>query len=211
VKIQAWRKSCGNSAVSRTKGVLLSNKIHTSTYIYLCHRRRMGVDLQWSRLRTFSMRTSSMSSLIGKVWFIFGPISTRDVLVTSGAQMVPSFSRVSTFCIWFSLFFHVYDILPDLSGRLVGETIIKASLKTKHWQFCTQPLVSATPILNTVANGRRCLPILTLECPCENWIRQTDGLPGSDDTILIVCAGRVTPDSSVRCHGYHLLDAGILC
>jgi len=100
---------------------------------------------------------------------------------------------------WFSLFLLVSDILPDLSGRLLGEAIIKASLKTKHWQFCTRPLVSATPILSTIANdGRRCRPILTLECPCENWTRQIDDLPGSDDIHLIVCAGRAAPDSQVR-------------
>jgi hypothetical protein len=89
-------------------------------------------------------------------------------------------------------------MLPDLSGRLVGENIIKASLKTKYWQFCSRPVVSATPILSTVANDRRCPSILTLECPCENWRRQVDNLPGSDDINLIVCAGRAAADSSVR-------------
>jgi len=107
---------------------------------------------------------------------------------------------------WFSLI--VSDILLDLSGRLVGETIIKASPKTKHWQFCTPPPVSFTPILSTVANGRRCPPIITLECPCENWMRQIDGLPGSDDINLIVCAGRATPDCPVRCRGYRILNVG---
>jgi len=97
-----------------------------------------------------------------------------------------------------TLFFLASHILPDLSGRLVGENVIKASLKTRHWQFCARPLVSATPILSTVANGRRHPPILTLECPCENWTRQIDGLPGSDDINLIVCAGRAAPDSPVR-------------
>jgi len=111
----------------------------------------------------------------------------------------------------FSLVFLDSDFLPDLSGRLVGENLVKASLKTKHWQFCTRPLVSVTPILSTVANGRRCPPNLTLECPCENWIRQIDGLPGSDDINIIVCAGRTTPDSPVCCHGYHMLSADAFC
>ena len=111
----------------------------------------------------------------------------------------------------FFLFFLVYDMLPDLRGRLVGENIIKASLKTTHWQFCTRPLVSAPPILSTMANGRRCLPILTLGCPCENWIHQIDGVSGSDDINLIVCAGRAAPDSQVRCHGYYLVNASIFC
>ena len=101
MKIPAWKKSCGTLAVSRTKGVLLSNKIHTSTHIYLCRQMRMGVDLRWSRLKTFDMRTSSMSSLIGRDLLIYRPISTRDVLATSGAQKVPSFSRVSMLCICF--------------------------------------------------------------------------------------------------------------
>ena len=111
----------------------------------------------------------------------------------------------------FSLFFLVFDILADLSGRLVGQDIIKSSLKTKHWQFCMRPVVSATPILSTVVNGRRCRPYVTVECPCENWIRQIDGLPGSDDIHLIVCGGRASPDSPVRCHGYHILNAGTFC
>ena len=114
------------------------------------------------------------------------------------------------FCFVF-LFFPVPDILPDLSGRLVGESIIKASLETKHWQFCTPPSVSVTPILSTVANDRGCPPILIMECPCENWIRQIDGLPGSSDIDLTICAGRVPPDNPVRCHGYHMLNAGSFC
>jgi len=69
------------------------------------------------------------------------------------------------------------------------------------------PLVSATPVLNTVANGRECLPILTLGCPCENWIRQIDGLSGSDDINLTICAGRAAPNSPVRCHGCHIPNA----
>jgi hypothetical protein len=88
--------------------------------------------------------------------------------------------------------------LPDLSGRLMGEDIIKASRKTKHFQFCMRPSVSAAPILNTVANRRIRPPILTLGCPCENWKRQIDGLSGSDGINLIVCAGRAAPDSPVR-------------
>ena len=107
---------------------------------------------------------------------------------------------------WFSLVFLASDIFPDLSGRLVGENIIKASLNTKHWQFCTPPLVSATPILSTVANGRRRSPILTQGCPCENWIRQIGGPLGSDDVNLIVCPGRATPDNSVRCHRCCMLN-----
>ena len=97
-----------------------------------------------------------------------------------------------------SLVFLVSDILPDLSGRLVGENIIKASLETKHWQFCTRPLVSATPILSTVVDGRRFQPDTTLECPCENWTRQIGGLPGSSDIDLVICAGRLPPDNLVR-------------
>ena len=112
-----------------------------------------------------------------------------------------------------SLYFLVSDILQDLSGRLVGENIVKAFLKTKHWRFCTRPLVPATPgpILSTVANGRKCPPILTLECPCENWIHQLGGLPGSADIKLIVCAGRAAPDSPVRFHGYHMPHATTFC
>ena len=113
------------------------------------------------------------------------------------------FKGEHVFCL-VSLYFLVSDILQDLSGRLVGENIVKASLKIKHWQFCTRPLVPATPILSTVANGRKCPPILTLECPCENWIHQIDCLPGPDDINLIACAGRDAPDSAVRYHGYHM-------
>jgi len=110
-----------------------------------------------------------------------------------------------------SLFFLVSDILLDLSGGLVGENIIKASLETKHWLFCTRPLGSETPILSTVVDGRRPQPNPTLGCPCENWTRQIDGLPGSNDINLIICAGRVPPDNLVRCHGYLMLNAGTFC
>ena len=109
---QAWKRSCGTLVVSGTKGALLSNKIHTFTRIYLCRPRRTRVDLRWSRPRTLGVRTSSMSSPIGKVLLILRRISTRDVLATSGAQIVPSFSRVSIFCIcisYFSLFLTCYQ------------------------------------------------------------------------------------------------------
>ena len=98
----------------------------------------------------------------------------------------------------FFFLFLVSNILSDLGGRLMGENIIKASLKTKHWQFCTRPLVVTAPDLSTVANRRICPPIITLGCPCENWKRQIDGLPGSDDINLVVCAGRAASGSPVR-------------
>ena len=98
----------------------------------------------------------------------------------------------------FSFLFYVSDILPDLGGRLMGENVIRASLKTKHWQFCTRPRVPAAPVLSTVANRRICPPSIALECPCENWKRQIDGLSGSNDINLIVCAGRAAPDNLVR-------------
>ena len=178
--------------------MLHSNKIHTSMHIYLCRQRSIQVDLQWSRLRTFIMWTNFMSSPIGKVLLILRSISTRNVLATSGAQVMPSFSRVSISRICSPFIFYLSDILPDLGGRLMGENIIRASLKTKHWQFCTRPRVPAAPVLSTVANRRICPPSIALECPCENWKRQIDGLPGSDDINLIVCAGRATPDNLVR-------------
>ena len=98
----------------------------------------------------------------------------------------------------FFFLFLVSDILSDLGGRLMGDTIIRAAFRTKHWQFCTRPLVSAAPVLSTVANRRICPPSIALECPCENWKRQIDGIPGSDDINLIVCSGRAATDDPVR-------------
>jgi hypothetical protein len=101
------------------------------------------------------------------------------------------------------------DVLSDLSGRLERETIIKTSLESTNWRFCTQPPAYTKPNqgdnLNAEGNPRRYRPILSLslECPCENWKCHMDDLPGSDVLInLRVCAGRVSPDSLVCCIGY---------
>lgn len=126
MKSQACKKFCGILAVSGVKDVLLSNKIHTSTRISLHLRRYMGMDSRWTRLRTSDMRTSSMSSLIGRASFILKPIGTRDVLATSGAQMALSFSKVRTFFFFLFLYFPFSDFWQTSAGGL------KARLSPRH-------------------------------------------------------------------------------
>lgn len=95
----------------------------------------------------------------------------------------------------------VSDGPPDLRGGLQGENIIKASLKTTHWRFCTRPLGFHYPEPESLGNGHRHRPTLALECPCENWKQQIDSLRSSgysSHVNLRVCSGRASFDSSVR-------------
>jgi hypothetical protein len=101
------------------------------------------------------------------------------------------------------------SFLPDLSGRLEGETIVKASLKSTLWRFCTQPVTSTSPRLSAPGYGRSRRPTLLLECPCEIWIRQIGGLRDSDDVNFGVCSGRTPMNSQVRCDEYIILETDI--
>lgn len=98
-----------------------------------------------------------------------------------------------------SLFYTVSDgVLPDLCGRLEGETIVKASLESTLWRFCTQSATSTSPRLRAPGHGRSRRPTLLLECPCEIWIHQIGSLRDSDDVNFGVCAGRSPMNSQVR-------------
>ena len=109
----------------------------------------------------------------------------------------------------FPLLCAVSDDFPDLRGRLQGENIIKASLKTTPWRFCTQPLGSHYPEPKRPGKGHRRRPTLALECPCENWKQQIDNLRSSGYSSYVnlrVCSGRAPFDRSVRCN----IKTGIL-
>jgi len=86
----------------------------------------MGVNSRSSQQRTFGMRTSSMSSRIGRGLSILRLISTRDVLETSGAQTVPSFSRVSTFRFRFSC------LVPFLMSFQTSGGGFRARISSRH-------------------------------------------------------------------------------
>lgn len=130
-----------------------------------------------------------------------------QLLVSKWRHHFQGFARFAFFVVFSFLTFFL-----DLNGRLEGENIIKASLKSTHWRYCTRPQMYEAPSQSAQApaNHRRCRPILSLGCPCENWKRQIDGtsLPDSDVINLRVCAGRASPESPVRCN--ESLNSGIL-
>ena len=99
---------------------------------------------------------------------------------------------------------------PDLGGKLEGETMVKASLKSTLWRFCTRSVTSTPPRLKAPGYGRSRRPTLLLECPCEIWIRQIGSLRDSDDVNFGVCAGRTPMNNQVGCDGYSILDTNIL-
>ena len=103
----------------------------------------------------------------------------------------------------------VSHVFPDLGGRLQGENTIKASLKTTHWRFCTQPVGTQHPEPGCLGNCHRHRLTLTLECPCENWKQQIDNLGSSSYYSCLnlrICPGRAPFNSSVRCN----INTGIL-
>ena len=95
----------------------------------------------------------------------------------------------------------VSDILLDISGRLMGWSIVKASLTGTYCGFCRRLMVSIV----RRTSGNRCglQPIIT-----QGYPRMSRGswecligclpIPNSVDFNLDVCVGKAAPDSSVR-------------
>ena len=106
------------------------------------------------------------------------------------------FKGLSIFAVFLLLFF---DVLPDINGRLMGETTIKASLRGTCCRFCNRTLVSTSPGVSV--NRRDLAQIITEEYPSIIWecligCLSMDGSIGFD---LCVCTPRVAPHCSVRC------------
>ena len=95
----------------------------------------------------------------------------------------------------------VSDDLPDICGRLKGEKIVKASLRGTRCGLCEQlqPPVSIFP--RAFMNRRGLQPIITKECPQMGWKCSIGYLlmHSSIDIGSCICAGRLAPDSLVRC------------
>ena len=91
------------------------------------------------------------------------------------------------------------DGFPDICGRLRGEKIVKASLGGTRCGFCEQLPVSISP--RTSRNRRGLKPIITEGLPQIRLECSIGYLPIHDsiDIGLRICAGRVAPDSLVRC------------
>jgi hypothetical protein len=92
----------------------------------------------------------------------------------------------------------VFDVLLDISGRLMGWRIVNASLTGTHCWFCKRLLVSTFP--RTSGNCRGLQPIITQGYPFMGWecLIPCLPIPNSVDFGLCVCVGRAAPDGSVR-------------
>ena len=195
--IQAFKKFCGNSAVSRTRRIVWPLWI---TLIFIQNslnlRTHMGKVSESTLPRIFSMPAHSTFSLIDRNLYILKRTRSRSLLATFGAPRILSFSKVQTFCFCFST---VPDLLPDICGTLRGEAIIRASLRGTHCGFCKQLPVSTVPRASTDRRGLQ--PIITEECSWIGWCSTASGgLPvhSSVDIGLRICTGKVAPDSPVR-------------
>lgn len=141
------------------------------------------------------IKTDGYSQCFGNAWRPNGAVVFKGGHVFVVA--VPFYPAVS----------HAF---PELSGKLEGEAIITASLKSTPLRFCTPPPAATTPSLGGPKDGRRGRPTLTLRCPCENWKHQIDSLSDSRVIKLRICAMRALPDSSVRCGQYDKPNAATL-
>jgi hypothetical protein len=135
------------------------------------------------------IKTDQYSRCFGNSWYPNGAV------IFKGEHILFSFPFLCA----------VSHDFPDLRGRLQGEKVIKASLHTTQWRFCTQPLGSNYPEPERSGNGHRRRLTLALECPCENWKQQIDNLHYSGKSTYLnlrVCSGRLgDPFSSpVRCN-----------
>jgi hypothetical protein len=89
---------------------------------------------------------------------------------------------------------------PDICGRLMGGSIVKASLRGASCGLCTrQRLVSIVP--RTSGNRYGLQPITTQEYPWMSWICLIGclSMPGSVEFDFCICVTRVLPNSPVRC------------
>jgi hypothetical protein len=114
------------------------------------------------------------------------------------------FKGLSIFVVFLLLFF---DVLPDINGRFMGGTIMKASLRGTYCRFCNRTLVSTSagapgnrrdlaPIITKGIEGQPLAPIIW-EC-----VIGCLSLGSSVDFHLCVCTPQVTPHQpyrSVRC------------
>ena len=97
------------------------------------------------------------------------------------------------------VFSPVSDVFPDICGRLMGEALVKASLKGTYCGFCERLSVSTIP--GASANRGGLQPIITEGCSWTGWKCPTGCLPihSSVDTGLRVCTGQAASDSSPVC------------
>ena len=109
------------------------------------------------------------------------------------------FKGLNIFVVFLLLFF---DVLPDINGRLMGESIIKASLRGTYCRFCNRTLVSTSP--GASVNRRDLVPIITEVYPSIIWecLIGCLSMGSSVDFDLCVCTPQVTPHRPhrpVRC------------
>ena len=119
VTIQAFKKFCGNSAVSRTRRSAWPLGI-TLIFIQnsLNRRTHMAKVSESTPPRIFSMPAHSTFSLINRNLYISRRTRSRSLLATFGAPKILSFSKVRTFCFCFST---VSDVLQTSVGRSGGK------------------------------------------------------------------------------------------
>ena len=120
-----------------------------------------------------------------------------------GAQSFGNFWRPQIaiifkgFGVSFFYFLPVSDVLPDIHGRLRGESIVRASLRGTYYGFCKRLPVSAVP---RTSRNRRLQPIITQGHPWMSWELLIDYLAmnSSFDFGLCVCSGQAMPLSLIR-------------
>ena len=164
--------------------------------ISLPRRRHMGTESKLTLLKIFSIRTCSMFLLTDLVLSVLRLTRTLDILATSGVPKRLSFSKVWTSC--FIYLFPVFDVFPDICGRLAGERIVKTSLSGTICGLCKE-----LPVSTITRASRHSLPLITTHgCSWMGWNSSTGSLPlhGSDDISLRICIGRIAPEIPVRCN-----------
>ena len=131
-----------------------------------------------------------MFSPINRNSYISCPTGCCTLSATFGFLIMLSFSKV-----WMSYFsLPVSDVFPDICGRLRGEIIIYASLRSTYCGICERLLVFAVPRDSGNRSGLQ--PIITEGCP---WMIGRLPIHSSVDIGFCFCTGRAAPDSSVRC------------
>jgi hypothetical protein len=127
------------------------------------------------------IKTGRVSQFFGNFW------SSQNAIIFKGLGVF--------------FFFPFSNVLPDISGRLKGESIVKVSHGGALCGFCERlPMFT---VLRASGNHRGLQPIITEGCSSMGWKCSFGCLPMHNTVIdglriLRICTGRVTPDSQVR-------------
>ena len=132
------------------------------------------------------IKTDQVSQVYGNIWY------PKNAFIFKGLF------------VWFFVLSFVSDVFPDIHGRLMGESIVKASLRGSRCGLCKRLRASTVSGrgLRSRLRTEALQPIITKGFSSLSFNTSSiGGLPMHSyrNIGLCICTGQVAPDSPVRC------------